>query len=225
MENCYYFNNCNHIDCKNNFCKKKFILDKLYENANLSNKYKKEVALYPGKVDLEAFTNLKEIRNNIVDFVKEGKNLYIYSIKCGNGKTQWSIKLLQAYFDSIWASSSGECKALFIKVSDLLQELKNNISNDSEYVKHINENIYKADIVVWDDIGTKGLSTFEHENLFRMIDKRISLGKSNIYTSNLTYQELMETLDSRLYSRIKNYSINIEFKGEDKRGFVKGGNK
>lgn len=223
MENCYYYNKCNHIDCNNNFCKKKFMLDKLYENANLSNVYKNEVALYPGKIDFEAFTKLKDISDNILDFVKQGQNLYIYSTRCGNGKTQWSIKILQSYFNQVWSSSGGECKALFIKVSDLLQELKNNISSESEYIKHINENIYKADIVVWDDIGTKGLTTFEHENLFRMIDKRISLGKSNIYTSNLTFQELMDSLDSRLYSRIKNYSINVEFKGEDKRGFKKEG--
>ena len=44
------------------------------------------------------------------------------------------------------------------------------------------------------------------------------MGKSNIYTSNMTANELNERLGSRLYSRIQNLSVDIEFAGSDKRG-------
>ena len=43
------------------------------------------------------------------------------------------------------------------------------------------------------------------------------MGKSNIYTSNLDLDELKEKVGDRLFSRIANNSVNIEFFGKDKR--------
>ena len=49
------------------------------------------------KIDLQAFTDLSIIKNNIVSFAKNGNNIYIYSKIPGNGKTSWAIKLIQSY--------------------------------------------------------------------------------------------------------------------------------
>src|SRR5574344_1121260 len=40
--------------------------------------------------------------------------LMVYSTNCGNGKTSWSLRLVQAYFNKIWPKASLTCKALFI---------------------------------------------------------------------------------------------------------------
>ena len=170
--------------------------------------------------DFEEFKKLKEIQDNILDFVQEGKQLYIHSSICGNGKTAWSLRLLQCYFKKIWLRTEMRCRALFINVPNLLISLKENISSKSEYIKHIKDNIYEADIVIWDDVGTKSATNFEHENLFSFIDQRINLGKSNIFTSNLTDEELHEALGDRLASRICNLGYNIELHGGDKRGII-----
>ena len=76
----------------------------------------------------------------------------------------------------------------------------------------------QADLVVWDDIATKSATVFEAEHLLSYIDTRINDNKSNIYTSNLDANEIQEKLGPRLYSRIVNYSTEIELNGKDKRG-------
>ena len=107
---------------------------------------------------------------------------------------------------------------LFINVPRYLISLKESITTPNEYVSHIKKNIFDADIVVFDELGIKAATTFEFENLLNFINTRIDLGKSNIYTSNMTSTELNDRLGSRLYSRIQNMSVDIELKGSDKRG-------
>ena len=114
-----------------------------------------------------------------------------------------------------------ECKALFINVPKFLLSLKDNISNKNEYIEHIKNNVLEADLVVWDEVGTKGLTQFEHENLLSLINTRIDMGKSNIYTSNVDGDTLRSLLGDRLYSRIISYSDDIEFQGKDLRGVFK----
>ena len=118
----------------------------------------------------------------------------------------------------MWLKSSLRCRALFINVPRFLLSLKENISERSDYVAHIKENILTCDIVIWDDIATKQTSIFESEHLYSMIEARIAEGKSNIFTSNLTAEEMHKALGDRLYSRIVNLSQDIELKGSDKRG-------
>ena len=77
--------------------------------------------------------------------------------------------------------------------------------------------VYSADIVVFDDIATKSATQFEHEILFNMIDARVNLGKSNIFTSNMDYVGLVNTVGERIASRIFNTSEKIRFDGQDKR--------
>lgn len=218
-ENCWLKNECNQCDC-NGFCLRLFKLDYLYNEALISLLQRRPIVLTTDSdlCDDEAFSILKGISDNVETFVKEGKNLYIHSSTTGNGKTSWALRIVQSYFNKIWYASELKCRALFISVPRLLIELKNNIENKSDYIEHIKNNILDADIVIWDDIATKTVTTFESENLFSMIDARISLGKSNIYTSNLSEKEMVKALGERLHSRVCYCDYNIEFKGKDKRG-------
>ena len=211
-------------DClqDNVFCSKLFKLDKLFNESMLSFEQRRHQILYVDSDgnDREAFLHLKEIENNISSWVNSGKNLYIYSTTCGNGKTSWSIRLIQAYLETVWYKSDLCCKALFVNVPRFLIMLKSNISQKNEYITKINENIFTADLVVWDDIGIKTATVYEMENLLNIIDYRVSNNKSNIYTSNLSPDELNDKLGDRLYSRIIKLSDIIEFVGQDKRGLV-----
>lgn len=218
-KDCWLKNNCNHCDC-DKFCLRYFKLSYLFDQANISLARRKHIDLYtdPDGSDNAAFDKLSEINQNIQEFVETGKNLYLHSTQCGNGKTSWALRLVISYFNKIWVKSELKCRALFISVPQLLLELKSNINDKSEYVQHIKENILSADIVIWDDIATKSITTFESEHLFSMIDSRINLGKSNIFTSNLSEDELHKSLGDRLTSRINNVDYNIQLKGADKRG-------
>lgn len=218
---CWKFQNsdtsCSETDV---FCPRLFRMNYLYEQSLMSLKQRqhKPLRLDEDGTDREAFNRLKSIEENIEKFADTGTNLYIHSPISGNGKTEWSLRLLQSYISKIWFKSDLRCRVLFINVPRYLISLKESITTPSEYVDHVKKNIFNADIVVFDEIGIKAATTFEFENLLNFINTRIDLGKSNIYTSNLTSQELNDRLGSRLYSRILNMSVDVEFKGSDKRG-------
>jgi DNA replication protein DnaC len=200
---------------------KSFKLNYLYKKSLLSEKQSKKIVFTltdDDKEDFKSFGILSDIESSIVDFVKNGEHLYIHSEKCGNGKTSWAIRMVQSYFDKIWNSTELKCRALFINVPRYMLAIKDNIDEKSEYVSYIKKNVFNADIVIWDEIGTKSLTVFEQENIMSLINARIDAGKSNIYTSNLTDEELLKAVGKRLHSRISLTSKNIELKGKDKRG-------
>ena len=91
--------------------------------------------------------------------------------KCGTAFTPTNRykQMVKSYFNKIWLKSPLKCRALFINVPRYLLAIKDNISQKSEYVQHIKENVLDADLVVWDEVGTKGLTQFEHENILNII--------------------------------------------------------
>ena len=223
---CYLYGNCkkhtnnNCIMEDDAFCVKLFKLDYLYNESLLSDKQRTFTPLYidADGTDREAFLKLKGIETSIVDFVGNGENLFLHSSTCGNGKTEWSIRLMQSYFNSIWHKCDLNCKALFINVPRFLLSLKDSINTPSEYIDHIKKHILDVDLVVWDELGIKNATQFEHEHLLNLINTRIDYNKSNIYTSNLNSEELRDRLGERLYSRIVKLSTDVELFGKDKRG-------
>jgi DNA replication protein DnaC len=216
---------CNHKDCEADFCQRKYKMDSLYLAALMSESQKQHITLRVDQdgTDLEQFKQLAAIEQDIVNFIKEGKNLYLHSAIPGNGKSSWSLRLAEAYFNKIWARSSGKCRVLFISVPRFLLAIKDNISAKSAYVEYIKENVLEADLVIWDDLASKVGSEFELSHLLSLIDNRLVLGKSNIYTSNLNKQQLYTAIGERLASRVANMSIDIELFGSDKRILKVGG--
>ena len=212
-------------ECKDNdvFCTKLFKLDFLYKESNLPDNQRehKELRLDQSKVDKKVFESLKNIENSISSFVSGGNNLYIFSSITGNGKTSWAVRLMQEFFNTIWPESDLVCRGLFISVPRYLLSLKQNIQQKSDYLERINNRVYSADLVIWDDIGTKVATSFEHENLLSIIDYRMTCNLSNIFTSNLSPDLLKDFAGDRLFSRIIYNSTCIEFKGLDKRGLNK----
>lgn len=219
MSKCYLYDVCNHKDCDKDFCMRKYKMDSLYSAALMTDSQKQHVVLKVDQdsTDLEQFKQLAGIEQNICKFIDEGQNLYIHSANCGNGKSSWSIRLAEAYFNKIWARTNTTCRVLFISVPRFLLALKDNITTKSTYVEYIKDHVFEADLVIWDDIAAKMGSEFELTHLLNIIDNRIALGKSNIYTSNLNRQQLYAALGERLTSRIANMSIDIELFGSDKR--------
>lgn len=166
-------------------------------------------------IDLEPYSKLAYIKADIVNFVKDGENLFICSKYTGNGKTSWALKLLLKYFDSIWAGNGFRVRGMFVNVPTLLLQLKNFSHPLSEEYKH---NLMEADLIVWDEIASTSISTYDYGNLLMFLDYRFSAGKSNIFTSNATTQEDIEkSVGAKLTSRIWNCSEVVEFRGKDRR--------
>ena len=219
---CFLYDKCNHKDCDKPFCLRKYKLDCLYNEALLFMSQRKNITL---KVDasgddLEEFKRLANIEKNIDLFVQEKQNLYIHSSTCGNGKSSWAIRMCTSYLDKIWAQSELTCKVLFISVPRFLLASKDKISAKNEYYEHVKANYLSADIVVWDDIAAKTATEYEISQLLSMIDARLNVEKTNIFTSNLNPAQMTEALGERIASRICHKSIDIELHGTDKRNLM-----
>ena len=168
--------------------------------------------------DYPAFMQLKDISDNIIDFVARGNQLYIYSETCGNGKTSWAIRLMYSYFDKIWHKSSLDCKALFVNTSKFLYNCKRSISQQVDGFEELCNKIADVDLVIWDDVTCAKVTDYEHQILFQYIDDRICSGKANIFTGNHDREECVATIGDRLPSRIFS-EYAIEFVEGDKRGW------
>lgn len=171
--------------------------------------------LVPQDVDVQAFRQLKDIKDNIVDFVSQGKSLYIWGKNTGNGKTSWSIKILLRFFNDIWAGNGLRVRGKFVHAPTLLLQLKNFSNPLSEEYKN---DIMNCDLLVLDDIASVGISQYDLSQLLMIIDYRAFNQKSIIYTGNLGFDKMDSVLGSRLTSRIWAQTTTVvELRGEDRR--------
>lgn len=199
-------------------CHRYLEMCQLITNCGMPNAEKWIKPIQPEKCDLNAYRELQSIKDNIVDFVDNGQNLYIYSPNCGNGKTTWAIKIMYKFFDEVWSGNGFRPRAYFIFTSDYLNEMKfPSLSSDQDKLKRINKLIREVDLVIWDDIAVNELTKAEHSILLSVIDKRMQQGKSNIYTGNMLDSNLESAVGSRLFDRIQQNSKVISLVGQSRR--------
>ena len=215
QDNCWYLEVCNNNECSN--CIRYTEMQFLLHNSGIPKDKQRPISLYAPKEDYNAYKQLSVIKDEIVDFVKQGGSLYIASKYTGNGKTSWSIKLLLKYFDSIWPGNGLRIRGMYVHIPTLLLKLKNFNNPLSEEYKY---NLMGCDLVVWDDIASLDrLTDYDSSQLLSYIDYRVNENKANIYTGNIIDKGSMEKLlGPRLVSRIWNNSERIIFNSTDKRG-------
>ena len=212
---CWYKDTCKD-DC--DVCAVFFQMKWQMENSGLPKAKQKPIVLKlteDNEMDTDAFLRLRDIRENIVDYVERGRNLYICSDTTGNGKTSWAIKMLQTYFHYTAVGNYDNLKGMFVSTTELLLRLKD---FNNPLSKTYLDNLREVDLVVWDDIAVSGMSQYDFTQLYSIIDARVLAEKSNIFTSNQTTAEgLADFVGSRLVSRIYYTSEIIELYGKDRR--------
>lgn len=213
--NCWYIDSCNDT-CDN--CITYLQMKWQMENSGLPESQQHRIELHINEnnmVDKKAYKQLADIRKHVVEFVQSGSNLYLCSTTPGNGKTSWSIKILQTYFHYTSQGNYENLKGMFVSTLDLLLKLKD---FNNPLPKKYRDNLENVDLVIFDDIALTGISQYDFTQLYSIINNRIFAGKSNIFTSNVTdYEQLQKILGARLASRIYNTSEIIELKGMDMR--------
>ena len=212
---CWYKDTCND-DC--NTCAVFFQMKYQMEHSGLPKAKQRPITLYltdDNNGDEKAFYRLADIRKNIVDFVEQGKNLYICSKWTGNGKTSWAIKMLHTYFHHTAVGNYDNLKGMFVSTADLLLKLKD---FNNPLPQSYKNNLENVDLVIWDDIALTNMSQYDYTQFYNIIDKRILAEKSNIFTTNCTsVEELAELVGAKIASRIYYTSEVIELKGKDMR--------
>ena len=167
--------------------------------------------------DRLAYARLKEILLDIYNWVQDGKNLYLFSNKFGNGKTSWALKLLKNYLNFVVSSTDLVPRGLFISLPDFMLRYKRNYRNPDPMFEYLLDDIEVVDLVVWDDIGFASMSDADFKIISGYIETRYNQKLSNIFTSNLGKKALSAQIGDRLTSRIWNRSEIIELKATDSR--------
>ena len=107
---CWYNKVCSYDSCIN--CIRYAEMKYLMENSGIPKARQMPISLEAGR-DYDAFVSLALIKDNILQFVERGDNLYICSEETGNGKTSWAIKILLKYFDRVWAGNGFKVRGYF----------------------------------------------------------------------------------------------------------------
>lgn len=229
---CWYLDVCEYSQDIDNVCRiscpRYFKMDYLMWASNIPENMQGREHLMPTAPDIKVFERLKDIQRDLINWVADGNNLYLYSEGFGNGKTSWALKLLKNYFNLIWQTTDITCRGLFISVPIMLRTMKDiiNLRNkkDSDSIKkvayydHLIDNLSKTDLVIWDDIGYASASDADFKFLSSYIEDRTIRKLSNIFTGNLSEDNIKKQLGSRLCQRIWNNSEVLEFRGISLRG-------
>ena len=78
-------------------------------------------------------------------------------------------------------------------------------------------NLFEADLLIIDDLGTELTNSFTISELFNIINSRIISGKKMIISTNLNVSELRDMYSDRIVSRIiGNFEVDLFF-GKDLR--------
>lgn len=216
---CWYSEVCSQFkeDCQKG-CVRYLEMKYMMDNSNIPKNRQIPSVLTPEACDLNAFYRLADIKDNIVDFVADGKSLYITSSTTGNGKSSWSLKLMLKYFDEMWDGNGFVPRGVFIHVPTFLIKSKDFKTEDYEF-ERIRKLLLDVDLVIWDDIASTNVSSYDITQLLMYIDARTFSGRSNIFTGNIVDRDTMiDILGNKLVSRIWNTNTEIiEFKGGERR--------
>lgn len=95
-------------------------------------------------------------------------------------------------------------------------EFGKNTSNNTK-IKLVDRLMSYACLII-NDFGVEADTTYRQQNLYDIVNKRVTSGKPLILTTNLTLEQLNSPnnmMESRIYSRIFEMCCPIEFKGEN----------
>lgn len=185
----------------------------LLSNSNLPTDYLRKKKLYPEMDDMDAFMTLDDIRKDIVNFVKDGRFLYIWSKNCGVGKTEMAVKIMKTFF-ALKCIGNGFHKLGWFNYIPTFTLLSKEFDSE-ERLEHI-QNSRDLDLVIMDDIGSINSSNYDITILSSIIDYRKSHGKATIFTSNLSIDSLERNVGARIADRVGS-DIVIELKGGSRR--------
>lgn len=225
---CWYKNGCNleTNDCQKT-CHRYLEMNYLINNCGMKHAKRYLKDLIPQEVEIPAYLELKDIKSNIVDFVENGRNLFITSPHVQTGKTSWALKILYKYFDEIWAGNGFKVRGYFLYVPEFISKCKSFEYKDTEEYKRINKALKRADLVIWDDITAMNLSQIDQNLLNLYIDKRFMEEKANIFTgwssipeespkdklNDLLKENIIPVLGNKLANRISTNCKVISLEG------------
>lgn len=138
--------------------------------------------------------------NEFEKWEADKKGLYFYSKTPGSGKTFLACCILK----SVLTRTGRRCK--FITAPDYMEKVSQSYKKEKGELDPTW--IYRdCDLLVLDDIGTQMSKEWQQQELFRLVNDRLTSGKVTIFTSNNSVGTL--NLEDRTLSRIQKTCIPI----------------
>lgn len=213
----------NNIMCT---CLKQKLIDKQYNKSNIFNLSKENFStfselVYSDKKNEEKYQstispreNIKKIKEIARDFIDnfdqpEEKNL-LFTGNTGLGKTFLSNCIANEIIK--------KGKTVIYQTAPIM------LDSVIDYRfgkgdKFIYENILSSDLLIIDDLGTESMNNLKFTELFNIINTRL-LNQNNkitktIISTNLSLNNLYNTYDERIFSRLAGYYNICRFFGDD----------
>lgn len=154
------------------------------------------------------------LKNYADTFTPNAKSLLMIG-KTGLGKTHLSLavvnRVLDRGFNVYYDSAQG--------IMDRLEKDHFNRGNRDD---ELQEDLFKSDLLVIDDLGTEMVTSFTVSALYQLVNERINDGLPTIFSTNLTPAELEATYSQRLTSRLLGVCDMLQFYGRDVRQQIAG---
>ena len=214
----YIKENGKSIRCK---CVTQRLLNDRYNNSNLTHNNEtfenfnlKFYSNEKGNMEKSPRENMKEILDISKYFVENFgqtdskiKNIF-FSGKTGLGKTYLSNaiakELINKGFTIFYQTAPVMLDELMLK----------KFGDNDEYYNMLNQ-INTVDLLIIDDLGSENLSESKMKEIFAIINNRLIQNKSTLISSNLTLQNLSDSYEDRIFSRIVGNYIIKNFYGQD----------
>jgi DNA replication protein DnaC len=107
--------------------------------------------------------------------------------------------------------------AKFISLPALVSRLRGAYNDKEETLNEVREDAMHRNVVVLDDVGAFKTTDFVREELFNVIDHRLTHGLPTLLTSNLSIDQIRQTIDERVASRVLAFGPIRELKEGDHR--------
>ena len=143
---------------------------------------------------------------------KDGRGLFIHG-EVGVGKTHISIALKKKW-DSVYPTRP----AHFWTTPELLQDIRDDFDRDNyDKRRNVAKLIESQAPVFLDDLGSEQPTGWVLEQLYLLINGRYLEEKPLVITSNLSVEQIGQTLGDRIASRIVEMCEVVELSGKDRR--------
>lgn len=212
------------VDGQNCSCKKKLIIELLYDQSAIRQVLMREnfntfsfdyfdKTVKDGGIGLSAYDTMKRnvdiCRDFVQNFSTAGGNLLLMG-QAGTGKTFLSNcvakELIDQYYSVIYLSSAQLFEALAREAFRRSEE--GDLVESEKY-------ILECDLLIIDDLGTEVNNSFVGSRLFGCINERILRRKSTIISTNLGLNDIRRLYTDRVASRIMGSYQILQFPEQD----------
>lgn len=165
-------------------------------------------ATFAGSDDSEELRMGGNYARHFPEIRKLGKGLLFYG-PVGTGKSHIAACIANEVINEGYL-------VRMTNISTMVNELQASFDGRAEYIY----NLQKYDLLIVDDLGIERSSEYMSEQVFNIIDSRISSGLPMIVTTNLSIEEMPNapSIDNRrVYQRILEHCHPVEISGASRR--------